>query len=105
MSTIATTFLEHKPAFYARLIEVGYSASAAKKQCCLLVELAVWAEHHKIFLEDLPVADTDAFFGCRRARGKPNRRTPRSLDPLFDYLRHVGVVGAPARNDPTSPLE
>ena len=39
-SSIAAEFLEHKAGFYEHLIELGYSASAAKKQRQLLVELA-----------------------------------------------------------------
>ena len=42
-STITAAYLDHKAAFYDRLIELGYSASAAKKQRQLLVEVADWA--------------------------------------------------------------
>jgi site-specific recombinase XerD len=104
-SSITAAFLEHKAGFYERLIELGYSASAAKKQRQLLAEMAAWAGRHQIPLEDLPSANTEDFFRRRRARGKRNLCTPRSLDPLLAYLRHIGVVGAPACSEPKSPLE
>jgi hypothetical protein len=39
-STITAAYLDHKAPFHDRLIEVGYSVSAAKKQRQLLAELA-----------------------------------------------------------------
>lgn len=104
-STVTAAYLDHKVAFYDRLIELGYSASAAKKQRQLLAELADWAGRQRVPLEDLPGASTEAFFRRRRARGKSNLRTPRSLEPFLSYLHHVGVVGASAMNTPTDPLE
>ena len=105
MSTIAAAYLDHKAGFYEGLIELGYSASAAKKQRQLLVELAAWAGRRRIPLEDLPGANTEGFFRRRRAQGKRNLRTSRSLDPLLAYLRHIGAVGAPPPREPTDPLE
>src|SRR5664280_3596379 len=103
-SSITAAFLDHKAGFYEGLIELGYSASAAKKQRQLLVELAAWAERRRIPLEDLPGANTEGFFRRRRAQGKRNLRTPRSLDPLLTYLRHIGAVGAPPPREPTDPV-
>ena len=105
MPTITATYLGHTAAFYDRLIELGYSASAAKKQRQLLVEVAAWAGRQRVPLEDLPSASAEEFFRLRRARGKTNLRTPRSLEPFLSYLRHVRVVGASATNTPTDPLE
>lgn len=103
--TITAAYLGHKAAFYDRLIELGYSASAAKKQRQLLVEVAAWAGHQQVPLEDLRGANAETFFRGRRARGRSNLRTPRSLEPFLAYLHHVGVVSATAMNNPTEPLE
>jgi site-specific recombinase XerD len=97
--------LEHKAGYYARLIELGYSISAAKKQRQLLVDFACWTQRRRIPLADLAGADTEAFFRRRRAQGKANLRTPLSLDPLFAYLRQIGALAAPAPCAPTGPLE
>jgi site-specific recombinase XerD len=104
-SAVTAAYLDHKAAFYDRLIELGYSASAAKKQRQLLAEVADWAGRQRVPLEELPSASAEAFFRRRRARGKSNLRTPRSLEPFLSYLRHVGVVGVSAMNTPTDPLE
>jgi len=108
MSTSPTStegLLEHKAGYYARLIELGYSTSAAKKQRQLLVEFATWTQRRRIPLADLAGAETEAFFLRRRAQGRANLRTPLSLDPLFAYLRHVGALAAPVSCAPTGPLE
>jgi site-specific recombinase XerD len=104
-STITAAYLAHKAAFYDRLIELGYSASAAKKQRQLLVEVAAWAGHQRVPLADLPSTNVETFFRRRRARGRSNLRTPRSLEPFLAYLHHAGVVSAPTMDNPTDPLE
>jgi integrase/recombinase XerD len=83
---------EHEVGFGAHLVGLGYSTSAAKKHIHLLRHLSVWLEHERIPLEDLTAARTEAFFFGRRARGKANLRTPRSLDPLLAYLSQHGYL-------------
>lgn len=104
-STIAAAYLDHKAGFYERLIQLGYSASAAKKHRQLLVEAAAWAGRRRILLEDLPGTDTETFFRDRRARGKGNLRTPHSLGPLLAYLHHVGLVSPTPVAKPNDSLE
>ena len=86
---------EHELGFAAHLVGLGYSSSAAKKHIQLLRHLSAWLERQSIPLEDLTAARTEVFFHGRRARGKANLRTPRSLDPLLAYLFQEGHIKAP----------
>ena len=82
----------------ARLFELGYSSSAAKKHVHLLRHLSKWLKREGILVEELTAAKTEAFFYRRRAQGKANLRTPRSLDPLLGYLRQEGYTEQVARD-------
>jgi integrase/recombinase XerD len=86
---------EYELGFGAHLVGLGYSSSAAKKHIHLLRHLSVWLEREAIPLEELTAAKTEAFFHGRRAQGKANLRTPRSLDPMLAYLRQDGYNQPP----------
>jgi integrase/recombinase XerD len=96
---------EHGPGFRGYLFELGYSASAAKKHLRLLVDLSRWLEREGISADELAAASTEGFFRRRRARGRANLRTPRSLDPLLAYLRALGVIETSSRPVLTDPVE
>jgi hypothetical protein len=87
------------------LFELGYSISVIRKHLRLLVDLSHWLERKDICTGELAAARIKGFFRRRRARGRANLRTPRSLDPLLAYPRALGVIGAPPRPVLTDPVE
>jgi integrase len=110
MSTRGTSgpggsLVEHEPGFRGYLFELGYSASAAKKHLLLLADLSRWLAREGICAGELAVASAEGFFRRRRAQGRANLRTPRSLDPLLAYLRQLGVLEARPRSVLTDPVE
>ena len=105
MFTSVSVLTDYKAGFYAHLLNLGYSSSAAAKHRALLGEFAGWAGVRGIPVEDLATADAEAFFDDRRVGAHKNLRTPRSLVPLFVYLRQVGVVALATRRAASGPLE
>lgn len=95
----------HERGFRGYLSGLGYSASAVKKHLRLLADLSRWLEREGICAGELAAASTEGFFCRRRALGRANLRTPRSLDPLLAYLRALGVIEAPPRLVVTDPVE
>ncbi|MGH3721379.1 MAG: hypothetical protein ACRDRI_21520 [Pseudonocardiaceae bacterium] len=79
--------------------------SAVKKHLRLLADLSRWLEREGVCIDELAAVSTEGFFRRRRAQGRANLRTPRSLDPLLAYLRELGVIGAPPRRVLTDPVE
>ena len=95
---------EHARGYHAHLLGLGYSRSAAKKHCQLVVHLSEWLERHDVAVHELTAAATEGFFRARRAHGTPNLRTPRSLDPLLAYLRSCGIIAEPVSAVPSDPV-
>jgi integrase/recombinase XerD len=91
--------------YYAYLLGLGYSPSAAKKHRQLVTHLSEWLEREGVALHELTAPVTERFFRARRARGTPNLRTPRSLEPLLDYLRSRDVLVDTASPTPSDPLD
>jgi hypothetical protein len=91
-SSPSRSLIEHGPGFRDYLFEVGYSVSAARKHLQLLADLSRWLEREGISTGELVAARTEGFFRRRRAQGRANLRTPRTLDPLLAYLRALGVI-------------
>ncbi len=83
---------EHASGYYAHLLGLGYSPSAAKKHRQLVAHLGRWLDREGIPVAELTAVATEGFFAARRAHGTPNLRSPRSLHPLLDYLRHRHVL-------------
>ena len=105
MSTSASALSDYKAGFYAHLRNLGYSSSAATKHRALLGEFAGWAGVRGIPVEDLATADAEVFFDDRSAGAHKSLRTPRSLVPLFVYLRQIGVVALPTPRASSGALE
>lgn len=104
-SSPSRSLAEHGPGFRGYLFELGYSVSATKKHLQLLADLSRWLDWEGICTDELAVAGTEGFFRRRRAQGRANLRTPRSLDPLLAYLRQLGVIEAPSRPVLTDPVD
>jgi site-specific recombinase XerD len=84
---------------------LGYSRSGEKRQLQLLVSLSRWLEAECLGLAALASPRVESFFVARRAAGYANLRTGRSLAPLLDYLRRIGVLGKVKRIRPVGPNE
>jgi hypothetical protein len=93
-STPSGSLAEHGRGFRDYLFELGYSAWAANKHLQLLADLSRWLEREGICADELAAASTEGFFRRRRAQGRANLRTPRSLDPLLAYLRQLTPISA-----------
>lgn len=104
-SSPSGSLIEHGRGFRGYLLELGYSASAANKHLQLLADLSHWLEREDICTDELAAASIERFFRRRRAQGRANLRTPRSLDPLLAYLRQLGVIKAPPQPVLTDPVE
>ncbi|MGH9098462.1 MAG: tyrosine-type recombinase/integrase [Acidimicrobiales bacterium] len=96
--------MQHVVDYHAHLLELGYSLSAAKKHRQLVTHLSGWLEREGIVLQELTAPATEGFFRARRRHGTPNLRTTRSIDPLLDYLRSLGVIVEPAPVAPSDPV-
>jgi integrase/recombinase XerD len=97
--------VEHVTDFRRYLGDLGYSTSAAKKHGYLLVQLARWLDGESAVIGELTASRAEEFFRWRRALGKVNLRTPRSLAPLFAYLREVGICEMQPASVPADPVE
>jgi integrase/recombinase XerD len=104
-SSPSGSLVEYGPGFRDYLFELGYSVSAANKHLLLLADLSRWLERESISVDVLAAASTEGFFRRRRAQGRANLRTPRSLDPLLAYLRALGVIEASSRPVLTDPVD
>jgi hypothetical protein len=60
----------------------------------LVAHLSRWMIDGGLAISALTPATVDAYFAERRATGYYNSLTARSLRPLLDYLRELGVVAA-----------
>jgi integrase len=104
-SSPSGSLAEYGLGFRGYLVELGYSVSAAKKHLLLLMELSRWLEREGISTGELATAGIEGFFRRRRAQGRVNLRTPRSLEPLLAYLRALGVIEVRLRPVVTDPVE
>lgn len=95
----------HCQGFGEDLRRLGYSPWGEKRQVQLLVSLSRWLEAECLGLAAVASPGVESFFVARRAAGYANLRTVRSLAPLLDYLRRIGVLEEAARPDPVGPNE
>jgi len=91
--------------FRDHLLGLGYSASAANKQHQLGVHLGRWLVLRSKAIDELRPDDVVDFFELRRAEGRSNLLTPRSLEPLLAYLRQLGVIEQPTVRAPSGAVE
>ena len=74
----------------------GYSRSRATGLLLLMAHLSRWLADQGVDLGDLSDAQVERFVADRRVVSRDDRRlTARSLAPLLEYLRGLGVVPQP----------
>lgn len=95
----------HVPGYLAELRRRGYTASPVKKHLYLLARLSRWLDEQGLELGVVVTASVEPFFEARRAAGVANLRTCKSLSPLIDYLRGIGVLPPGELPAPTTEAE
>lgn len=78
--------------FAAELKRRGFTANSASLQQHLVAQLSRWLAAKGLAASELDAAAIERFFAARRAEGRANHRTPRSLGPLIGHLQDLGVV-------------
>jgi integrase/recombinase XerD len=87
------------------LERLGYAPRSAAGHVQLVAHLSRWMIREGLAASALTPATADSYFAERRAAGYYNSLTARSLRPLLDYLRKLGVVAASGPVPATSPWE
>src|SRR5262245_25730354 len=92
---------EYAPGFAAQLGRLGYTPSSATAQLYLMAHLNRWLLVRGLDGSAMSAAVVEEYIVERRTAGYVDHLTVRSLAPLTDYLRSVGVAmvepQAPAR--------
>jgi site-specific recombinase XerD len=91
--------------FRAELERLGYTPLTAAGHLRLVAHLSRWMLGQHLVPSALTQATVDAYFAERRALGYVNSVTGRSLRPLLDYLRCLGVAPPVTPAVPTTPVE
>jgi len=78
--------------FRAELARSGYTPLTAAGHVRLVAHLSRWMTAHELSVDELTPPVVAAYFTDRRAGGYVNSVTPRSLRPLMDHLRDLGVA-------------
>ncbi|MEU1276332.1 site-specific integrase [Streptomyces sp. NPDC005799] len=87
------------------LERLGYTPLTAAGHVRLVAHLSRWMLEQHLAPSELTKATVDAYFAERRALGYVNSVTGRSLRPLLDYLRNLGVTPTAAPAAPRAPVE
>lgn len=91
--------------FRDELARMGYTPLSAIVQMRLMARLSRWLAESDLSPSGLTTALMEVFFAERRAAGYHNSRTPRSVAPLVDYLRRLGVAPLATRPEPFTETE
>jgi integrase/recombinase XerD len=92
-------------AFRCELERLGYTPLTAAGHLRLVAHLSRWMLERHLESSALTQATVDAYVAERRALGYVNSVTGRSLRPLLDYLRRLGVAPPVIPVAPTTPVE
>src|SRR5215471_18390551 len=76
----------------SELERLGYTPLSAAGHVRLVAHLSRWMIRNGLSVSMLTPTTVDAYFTERRAAGYSNSLTARSLRPLLDHLRELGVV-------------
>jgi hypothetical protein len=90
--------------FAAELALLGYTPSSAGKQLELAAHLSRWLDSEGMDVAALTPPVVDVFLVARRACYR-TLRSPKALEPLLRYLRHLGVVPPVAVDSVSTPVD
>lgn len=91
--------------FEQELARQGYSKTPTRQHLQLVRDLSRWLDDRGLGIAGLSSEGIEAFFEARRARGCPRQLTARSLMPLAEYLRSIGVPVETKREAERCPRE
>ncbi|MPY85494.1 MAG: integrase, partial [Actinophytocola sp.] len=74
----------------------GYTSATVINMLAMASVLGRWLDSHDLAPADLDRAAISEFRGAMRAGGRRYVPGARGLDPLLDYLKHVGVLDVSA---------
>jgi integrase/recombinase XerD len=95
----------HRDGFAAELARLGFTQLSADGQLRVAAHLSRWMEAAGVGVPGLTDQVAGAFLAARRASGRTAYLTQKSLVPLLDYLRRIGVVPPPAEVPPATAAE
>lgn len=82
----------HVEGFWCELERQGYAPETAMALLRLAAHVSRWLADRPLGLGDLTDERVAEFARCRKRQGYTGSRTPRSLRPLLEYLRAVGLA-------------
>jgi len=82
--------------FRARLNRSGYALRSQAGHLRLMADLSRWLVEHRLNGSGLSAEVVAGFVAGRRAAGHRHARSARSLRPLLECLREIGVAPAVA---------
>jgi site-specific recombinase XerD len=91
--------------YRVELERLGYTPLTAAAHVRLMAHLSRWLAKQGLQTSELTPKTVDAYFVHRRAAGYVNERTARALQPLVNYLQHLGVVPTCAPAAAATPVE
>lgn len=91
--------------YWDELGRLGYTPLTAAGHLRLVAHLSRWMLERHLTPAALTQVTVDAYFVERRALGYVNSVTSRSVQPLLDYLRGLGVAPPSTPAVPTAPVE
>src|SRR5271166_968986 len=102
---VAEPLLRHADGYSAELAGRGYSRKWATSHLRLMAHLSRWLVAEGLTVADLTPARAESFIAARRQAGYRHLASPRSLDPLIEYLGRRGVAPVPTSSFEASPLD
>jgi len=102
---VTGALMPYADGFRAELARLGYTAGSAELQLGLVAHLSRWLADQTLHVGELTPERVKQFFELRRRSGYTAYWTERSLWPLQDYLRRLGVLSAPTPPVASTPLE
>jgi len=86
--------------FRLELIRRGFAPRMAQDHAYVLAHLSRWLEREGLAAAELGSEQIAAFIAARRAEGYQRWRTVRSLRPMVEWLRVLGLVPAEEPSEP-----
>jgi integrase/recombinase XerD len=91
--------------FVEELGRRGYARVSVVAQMQLVAHVSAWMAAQEVAAGELSPGHVERFIEARQAAGYRHFLMPRSLAPLLEYLRELGVTPVPATVSPASPVE
>ena len=90
--------------FVDDLSRQGFKLETVGRHVALVAELSSWLAAEGVAPSGLSSEAAERYAAARRAAGHSNRLTSKALDPLFGYLRGLGVAPPASTPAPVGPV-